>query len=30
VQWALAGVIGGAISGLIMTYLDGIAALKGW
>jgi hypothetical protein len=26
----LAGVIGGPISGLIMTYLDGIAALKGW
>ena len=27
---ALAGVIGGPISGLIMTYLDGVATLKGW
>lgn len=27
---ALAGIIGGPLSGFIMTYMDGVAALAGW
>ncbi|MFM9458744.1 MFS transporter, partial [Streptomyces europaeiscabiei] len=27
---ALSGVIGGPVSGLILTHMDGISGLKGW